>query len=144
MGHMTLRLAVLSIILAGCAHGPLNPLPPVDPKTAATVMVIRESHFVGSGASVTITLDDDQLFAMWSGEHVSFAVAPGEHSVGVRTHNGFHVVHNRALVVAEPGRTYYFEVRPNLMAGPSLNPITAGMARDMMKSTTPVPMKTAQ
>lgn len=90
---------------------------------------------------MTITVDDHQAFALRIGEHVSFAVAPGEHAIGVRTHNGVHVVHHRALITAETGRRYFFEVRSNLMAGASLNPITAAMAADMMKDTTAMPMK---
>jgi hypothetical protein len=70
-------IAALALLLAGCAHGILTPLPAVDADKAATVTVVRESHFVGGGSHLTITVDDQQAFALRTGEHVVFSVGPG-------------------------------------------------------------------
>ena len=71
-----------SVLVAGCAPGYLIAKPPAvpDPAQAATVVIARRSHFVGAGATTTIRIDDVELYELGTGEHVSIAIAPGEHS----------------------------------------------------------------
>lgn len=130
---------LLAILLTGCAHGLVGQLPVVDARTAATVTVIREWYFVAGGGPLTIALDGQDLVAMRVNEHFTFAVPPSEHTIRVKPGGD-----RREYFAAEPGRTYYFEVRPSLdWAGPSVNRIAESMAIQIMKGTTAMPMKAA-
>jgi hypothetical protein len=55
-----LLVAALALLLTGCSVSPglIGPLPTISDKdNAAEIIVIRESHFAGSLATLPVTLD---------------------------------------------------------------------------------------
>jgi hypothetical protein len=92
--HISRSVRVLGLVLVlqllvGCAVGtreiPLvDPLPVTGP--AATVAVLREKQFCGSYPLNFILVDERPIAALATGEHTSFEVSPGSHTIGVFHH----------------------------------------------------------
>lgn len=93
-GHIRFSARSLAAVLVlnflvGCAMGtkemPLvDPLPVTGP--AATVAVLREQQFCGSYPLHYVVLDERPIAALATGEHTSFTVSPGRHTIGVFHH----------------------------------------------------------
>lgn len=133
---MTRLPLVLLILLAGCASGSLGTLPTVaDPAHAATVVVIRLYGFVGSGATVPITLDGVEVCQLGVDEHIAMAVPAGERIVGLRTYDpgAWTRIHATQTIQAEPGRTYYFHATVY-----RIERTTDADGREMISKTTPL------
>jgi hypothetical protein len=76
-------------LLGGCAVGLreislVEPLPVTGP--VATVTVLREKQFCGSYPLNFILVDERPIAALATGEHTSFEVSPGSHTIGVLHH----------------------------------------------------------
>jgi hypothetical protein len=125
-----------ALLLSGCAHGVLGPLPPVDPAQAAEIVVIRPSGFVGCGASLPVTVDGHDAYGLACGEHVILTVLAGERIIGVKHWTWFVTDENTtALSVAARGR-YYLRLDISGFGGPVLNRITEETGRALVEKTT--------
>ena len=73
-------LTLVALAALGCASDSLvGSLPVVpDPAHAATVVVMRQYNFEGSGVAPTITIDGLATYELGVSEHVAIPVAPGE------------------------------------------------------------------
>jgi len=93
-------LMVIVTIIA-CAHGKTDQFPDLvaSPGTAR-VHVIRNINLWGKGFSLELSLDGVVIAKLRSGEHVSFSVAPGFHSLGVGE--------SSSRAAFEKGKSYYF------------------------------------
>ena len=77
-------LALLPLLLLACAHGKTDNFPTVaNTVDAARVYIIRDNNFMGLGFSLKVALDNSIIARLRSGEHISFYVEPGFHSVGI-------------------------------------------------------------
>ena len=127
---------VVALLLSGCAHGVLGPLPPVDPAQAAEIVVIRPSGFVGCGAPLPVTVDGRDAYGLACGEHVVLPVLAGERIIGVKHRTWFVTDENTtALSVAARGR-YYLRLDVPGLGGPVLNRITEETGRALVEKTT--------
>jgi hypothetical protein len=96
-----ITLTALAVLLISCAHGKTDHFPTVsDTSDAAKVFVIRDNNLVGWGFSLKVALDEFIIARLRSGEHVSFYVKPGFHSLGVSEPT--------LTVPFAKGRQYYF------------------------------------
>ena len=87
------KLILVSIlfVLAGCGttSGRIGEMPLItDKASAADVLVVRISTFVGAGNGYTIALDGKDLFGIGSGEHARFQVPQGQHYIAVKCFGG--------------------------------------------------------
>src|ERR687888_540025 len=83
--------ASCAAVLAGCAgSGRLGELPATAPGAhAGKLVVLRTSSLYAVASSYYVTLDGREVFVLRSGEHTTFAVPPGPHTVGVRCLGGW-------------------------------------------------------
>ncbi len=82
MYHKIVFLLLLVLSFVACARGQLSTPMPFDPQTAGEIVVIRKKHYVG-GASVIITLDEQDLVSMKMGDYTTVKVSPERHTVGI-------------------------------------------------------------
>ncbi len=73
---------VLVLTFVACARGQLSTPIPYDPQTAGEIVIIRKKHTVG-GASVIITLDEQDIVSMKMGDYTKVSVPPERHRVGI-------------------------------------------------------------
>jgi len=128
-------LAALILALAGCAHGFVAPLPPVDPARAAELVVVRASGFFGCGRNLVITLDGRDLFALGCGEHIRLVVAAGERIVGVVHHPWFVRDESTTAVAVEPHQRYFLRVTANAMNDVFINRIAPEVGERLVTET---------
>ena len=77
-------MAAISLILS-CSHGKTKNFPSVaDSSNAAQVFIIRNDNLFGWGMSLEVALDGMAIAHLRAGEHVSFFIEPGFHSISVR------------------------------------------------------------
>jgi hypothetical protein len=104
----------LGLLLGGCAQGAVGTLPAVpDPERAATVVVVRPYHLVGSAVTYSITIDGAEVCELGTDEHVVIRVPAGERFVGLKTWDPaipLSRIHPTQTIQAEAHRTYYFRV----------------------------------
>jgi len=89
--RMPLRLALLAtLLLGGCAHGLIAPLPDVPEGTGATVAIIYYSEWTastgrveGGSAPVKVTVDGLETLGIGTGEYVMLPLPAGERVIGV-------------------------------------------------------------
>ena len=94
-------LIIPILLLLACAHGKTDHFPSVaDSSDAAHVYIIRDDNLMGWGFSLKVALNDSIIARLRSGEHVSFYVQPGFHSVGISEPS--------LTVPFAKGQTYYF------------------------------------
>ncbi|MDN6887986.1 hypothetical protein QMO14_30870 [Variovorax sp. CAN2819] len=114
-----LLLLTAAALLTGCGttSGRLGPLPEVsDSSTAAKVVVVRISSFVGAGNGYTVALDGKDVLGIASGEHAEFSVTPGEHYLAVKCFGGFTPTWKEDSLKfgAKQSSSSYFVVSPNM------------------------------
>jgi hypothetical protein len=128
----------LAGLLAGCSFGSIGKLPDVsDPVHAATIILVRPYHFVGSLSTITITLNRTEIAEIGTGEHIIVTLVEGEHIVGLKTWNPalfpFARSYPTQVLQAERGRIYYLRVGPPLDA---INRIDEAEGRGHVAKTT--------
>jgi hypothetical protein len=128
-------LTLVALAAVGCASGSLvGSLPVVpDPAHAATVVVMRQYNFEGSGVAPTITIDGLATYELGVSEHGAIPVAPGERLVGLLLRRSLSNDERASVKIrAEAGRTYYvlMALVPGRMAE-----ITESEAREIMATT---------
>ena len=114
-----LALLAATALLAGCGStsGRLGPLPEVkNSSSASKVVVVRVSSMVGAANGYIVALDGKDVLGIGSGEHAEFAVAAGEHYLGVKCFGGFTPTwkENSLRFDARQAAPSYFVVSPNL------------------------------
>lgn len=80
-------------------------LPPLssDP-SLATVLVMRDYQFKGSGLTTTLTLNGQDVAQIQAGEKVEFSLSPGEHLLGLRFYGNDPVLGVLTLGIVRPKR----------------------------------------
>ncbi len=128
---------IVGLFIAGCAHGVLGTLPPVDPAQAAEIVVIRPSGFVGcGGVNRPVTVDGQDTYALACGEHVILIVPSGERIIGVKNWMFFVADENTTAVTVAAGQRYYLRLDVSGFGGPVLNRITPAVGERLMGETT--------
>jgi len=125
----------LVLLLTGCAHGVLGPLPTADPTQAAEIVVIRPRGFVGCGTALPVTLDGRDAYGLACGEHVVFTVPVGERIVGVKHWTWFVTDENTTAVTVSARSRYYLRLDVSGFGGPLLNRITPEVGERLMRET---------
>jgi hypothetical protein len=96
----------LAFLLAACAHGKTEHFPAdVDAADAPEIFIIRNNNLFGWGFSLDVTLDEAVIARLRSGEHISFLVEPGFHTVGISK--------KQVSVPCASGQKYYFLISVN-------------------------------
>ncbi len=135
-GARVFAIGVGALLLAGCAHGLLAPLPQVDPGRAAEIVVIRPSGFVGCGVSLPVTVDGRDAYGLACGEHVILTVPEGERIIGVKHWTWIVTDENTTALTVAAGGRYYLRLDVSGMGGPVLNRITEETGRALVEKTT--------
>lgn len=98
------------LLLAGCAGGPIGPLPPVsDPSNAADVTFYRTGTMVGFPGRIKLEIDGHDIYRLGLNESFSFRLDPGEYIVDFSI--GFNEC--RGAILVYPRHTYRYRLVPN-------------------------------
>ena len=96
----------LAFLLMACAHGKTDNFPQsYESSDAAEIFIIRNNNLFGWGFSLDVILDEAVIARLRSGEHISFLVKPGFHTVGISK--------KQATVPCASGQKYYFLISVN-------------------------------
>ena len=94
-------LIPMALVIMACAHGKTEHFPDVrQAEEAAKVFIIRNNNLLGMGISLKVFFDENVIARIRAGEHVSFFIEPGFHSVGTSD--------TRITVPVATGQKYYF------------------------------------
>ena len=96
-------LVILSLALlsSACSHGKTEHFPDLGQSAeTAEIFIIRNNNLMGWGFSVSVYYDDMAIANLRAGEHLSFFVEPGFHSVGTSD--------SRITVPLNAGQKHYF------------------------------------
>jgi hypothetical protein len=101
------------------------------PSTAtSTLVVTRDSGFVGSACNIGLFIDGDIVASLSTKESAAFKVAPGEHILGIGDpgksaicFGGFGSMHESSSIFKD-GETKYFRITIRMQTGPALEPTT--------------------
>ena len=97
-------LIMLAFFLAACTSGKTEFFPSQGYSAdVAEVTVIRKRRMLGMGFSMQILLDDKVIARLKAGQHVTFFVDPGVHTIGVSE--------STVTVMLERGRKHFFAVK---------------------------------
>lgn len=96
-----LLIASLALMMAACSHGKTEHFPNLGHSAqTAEIVIIRNNNLLGWGFSVKVFYDEKVIANLRAGEHLSFFVEPGFHSVGTSD--------DRITVPLSAGQTHYF------------------------------------
>lgn len=91
----------LTLLLLACSHGKTQHFPSIDDSTdAPEVFIIRNNNLFGWGFSLRVIFNDVVVARLRAGEHISFYVEPGFHTVGISK--------SSMTVPCRAGQKYYF------------------------------------
>lgn len=91
----------LALLATACSHGKTKHFPDLGQSAeTAEIAIIRNNNLLGWGFSVKVYYDDMMIANLRAGEHLTFFVAPGFHSVGTSD--------SRITVPLNPGQKHYF------------------------------------
>jgi len=114
-------ICLMFLGLAGCVnlqHGIISFVPKIsDSNEASELFVIRKKSFIGSAISFNVALDEQEIFAIKTGEYIKFPVVAGEHSVGVRCYSAWIPMMTQNIKVnvsCAPKEKYYFLISPSM------------------------------
>ena len=96
-----LLIVLLALMVTACSHGKSEHFPDrgQSPETAE-IAIIRNNNLLGWGFSVKVYYDDMMIANLRAGEHLTFFVEPGFHSVGTSD--------SRITVPLNAGQKHYF------------------------------------
>jgi hypothetical protein len=122
-----------AFLLISCSHGKTKYFPPgVDSSNAAEVFIIRSNNLFGWGFSLSVAFDDHVIADLRAGEHVSFLVSPGFHSLGISKPT--------MTLPFEKGKIYYFLISADYTKfGFELEPIGKAEGKYWIINTKPLP-----
>ena len=96
-------LIMIAYFLAACTSGKTEFFPSQGYSTdASEVTVIRKRRMWGMGFSIQVLLDDKVIARLKAGQHLTFFVDPGVHSIGVSE--------STITVMLEGGRKHFFAI----------------------------------
>jgi hypothetical protein len=96
-----LFIVLLALMVATCSHGKSEHFPNRRQSAeTAEIAIIRNNNLLGWGFSVKVYYDDMMIANLRAGEHLTFFVEPGFHSVGTSD--------SRITVPLNPGQKHYF------------------------------------
>ena len=73
----------LALLVTACSHGKTEHFPNIGQSAeTAEIIIIRNNNLLGWGFSVQVFYDEMLIARLRAGEHLSFFVEPGFHSVG--------------------------------------------------------------
>ena len=88
-------------MVMACSHGRTEHFPNLQQSAqTAEIVIIRSNNLLGWGFSVKVYYDEMVIANLRAGEHLSFFVEPGFHSVGTSD--------SRISVPLSAGQTHYF------------------------------------
>jgi hypothetical protein len=91
----------LTLLLSACSHGKTQHFrSTADSADAAEVFIIRNNNLFGWGFSLGVIFNDMVIARLRRGEHISFYVEPGFHTVGISK--------STLSVPFRSGHKYYF------------------------------------
>ena len=133
------------LLLSGCASGPIGRLPVIkDYNQTGDVFVIRDSNFLGSGVSLYITLDGNDIFAIRIGQYTKFGIVSGEHLIGVKCFGGWTPTwkEDSKRFSILPQQELYFIVSPSMSCA-DIQPISPELGKEWINKTTYISMQQA-
>jgi hypothetical protein len=96
-----LLIVSLALMATACSHGKTANFPNLGQSAeTAEIVIIRNNNLLGWGFSVKVYYDEMVIANLRAGEHLSFFVEPGFHSVGTSD--------TRISVPLNAGQTHYF------------------------------------
>lgn len=96
-----LILVSLAFVIFACAHGKTEHFPQApQTRDAAEIIIIRNNNLLGMGISIKVYFNEKVIARLRAGEHVSFLIEPGLHSVGTSD--------TKITVPCGAGQKYYF------------------------------------
>ncbi len=91
----------LALIAIACSHGKTEHFPDIARTTeTAEIVIIRNNNLLGWGFSVKVFYDEMLIANLRAGEHLSFFVPPGFHTVGTSD--------DQITVPLNAGQKHYF------------------------------------
>ncbi len=96
-----LLIVSLALGTTACSHGKTEHFPDLARTTeAAEIFIIRNNNLLGWGFSVKVFYDEMLIANLRAGEHLSFFVPPGFHTVGTSD--------DQITVPLNAGQKHYF------------------------------------
>jgi hypothetical protein len=125
-------LLAFAFLLSSCSHGKTQYFPAgVNSSNAAEVFIIRSNNLFGWGFSLSVAFDDHVVADLRAGEHISFLVTPGFHSLGISKPT--------MTLPFEKGKTYYFLISADYTKfGFELAPIGKAEGKYWIANTKPL------
>ena len=126
---LIVSLAFLSI---ACSHGKTEKFPDLGQSAeTAEIFIIRNNNLLGWGFSVKVYYDDMTIANLRAGEHLSFFVTPGFHSVGTSG--------TRVTVPLNAGQKHYFLISADYTQfGFEISRISSEKGENWLKKTRPL------
>ena len=117
-----LIMSIFFVTLTGCAlgQGLVNaPQKVSDLSDAAEITIKRDDSFMGSGQTITFTIDGQEIYKFRSGDQYSFKIDPREFLFGVKCAGGWQMWGNVSELAVEikPRNTYVFRIIPDMSIG---------------------------
>ena len=101
-----LLIAALALIATACSHGKTEHFPNLAQSAeTAEIIIIRNNNLLGWGFSVKVFYDEMLIANIRAGEHFSFFVTPGFHTVGTSD--------DQITVPLNAGQKHYFLISAN-------------------------------
>jgi hypothetical protein len=102
-----LIIVSLAFLFVACGHGKTRHFPTgADSSNTAEVFVIRNNNLFGWGFSLKVYFDDTVIARLRAGDHVSFHVETGMHTVGISK--------SHITVPFSAGQKYYFLISADI------------------------------
>ncbi|MBW2408918.1 MAG: hypothetical protein JRF72_03900 [Deltaproteobacteria bacterium] len=96
-----LLIVSLALIVTACSHGKTEHFPDLAQSTeTAEIIIIRNNNLLGWGFSVRVFYDEMLIANLRAGEHLTFFVPPGFHTVGTSD--------DQITVPLNAGQKHYF------------------------------------
>ena len=94
-------IAFLALMAIACSHGKTEHFPDLAQSAeTAEIIIIRNNNLLGWGFSVKVFYDEMMIANLRAGEHLSFSVTPGFHTVGTSD--------DQITVPLSAGQKHYF------------------------------------
>lgn len=99
-------IVYLALVTIACTHGKTENFPDLEQSAeTAEIFIIRNNNLLGWGFSVKVYYDEMLIANLRAGEHLSFFVRPGFHSVGTSD--------TQITVPINAGQKHYFLISAN-------------------------------
>jgi hypothetical protein len=122
----------LALISMACSHGKTEHFPDLAQSAeTAEIIIIRNNNLLGWGFSVNVFYDDMLIANLRAGEHLSFFVTPGFHTVGTSD--------TQITIPLNAGQKHYFLISANYTQfGFEVNRISNEKGENWLNKTKPL------